>query len=238
MDSSDRLPKPLERVSKTFSDRTVEVLRDTVISGKLRAGERLNEVELANALGISRGPLREAIQRLHSERLLTAVPNRGAYVRVITPEELTDLYEVRIALESHASRLVAKYGDSAQVDELNRVIEATNSVSVDAASVRTAAYPPDPDFHQRLIALTKNEALAQAAGDVRRQIGLARARTGASTDPHRAEGAQAEHLEITDQLTRRRGDGAAKALERHLRSNLASTLRAMRDNGLADGHLA
>jgi DNA-binding GntR family transcriptional regulator len=232
MDSSDRLPKPLERVSKTFSDRTVEVLRDTVISGRLRAGERLNEVELANALGISRGPLREAIQRLHSERLLTTVPNRGAFVRVITPEELSHLYEVRIALESHALRLVVKNGEAGPVDELNRVIDA-----VDSASVQNAMYPPDPDFHQRLIALTNNEALAEAAGDVRRQIGLARARTGTVTDPNRADGARAEHREITDQLARGRGDSAAKALDRHLRSNLACTLKAMRSNGMADGHL-
>jgi DNA-binding GntR family transcriptional regulator len=232
MDSSDRLPKPLERMSKTFSDRTVEVLRDTVISGRLRAGERLNEVELASALGISRGPLREAIQRLHSERLLTSVPNRGAFVRVITPEELSHLYEVRIALESHAVRLVAKDGVAGQVDELNRVIDAADSVSV-----QDATYPPDPDFHQRLIALTNNEALAEAAGDVRRQIGLARARAGAITDPHRVDAATAEHRAITDHLARRRGDAAAKALERHLRSNLAGTLKAMRETGLADGHL-
>jgi DNA-binding GntR family transcriptional regulator len=238
MDSSDRLPKPLERVSQTFSDRTVEVLRDTVISGRLRPGERLNEVELANALGISRGPLREAIQRLHSERLLTTVPNRGAFVRVITPAELSQLYEVRIALESHALRLAAKNADAGEIDELNRVIDAALSVPVPETP-----YPPEPDFHQRLIALTDNEALAEAAGDVRRQIGLARAGAGAGagtgtlTDPRRAEGALAEHREITDQLARRRGDAAAKALERHLRSNLAGTLRAMRENGLAAGHL-
>jgi DNA-binding GntR family transcriptional regulator len=232
MDSSDRLPKPLERVSQTFSDRTVEVLRDTVISGRLRPGERLNEVELANALGISRGPLREAIQRLHSERLLTTVPNRGAFVRVITPAELSHLYEVRIALESHALRLAAKNADAGEIDELNRVIDAAHSVPVPETP-----YPPDPDFHQRLIALTNNEALAEAAGDVRRQIGLARARTSTLTDPHRAEGARAEHREITDQLARRRGDAAAKALERHLRSNLAGTVKAMRENGLADGQL-
>src|SRR6266849_3470977 len=93
----DRLPLPLERPEQTFSGRAVNVLREMVLSGRLRAGERLNEVELANALRISRGPLREAIQRLRSEGLLTAVSGRGAFVRSFSDDELRELYEVRIA---------------------------------------------------------------------------------------------------------------------------------------------
>jgi DNA-binding GntR family transcriptional regulator len=226
MDSSDRLPKPLERVSQTFSDRTVEVLRDTVISGRFRAGERLNEVELANALGISRGPLREAIQRLHSERLLTAVPNRGAFVRVISPDELSDLYEVRIALETHAARLAAK--SAADVaHELNLMLEAADSDGGDDGT-----YPGHPGFHHRLIALTGNAALTDAATDVYRQIALARSAAG--SDSGRMREAAAEHGEIADLLARGKGDGAAKALERHLRSSLASSLRLLRA-GAANG---
>jgi DNA-binding GntR family transcriptional regulator len=217
MVSSDRLPEPLERATQTFSDRTVEVLRETVISGRLRAGERLNEVELANALGISRGPLREAIQRLHSEGLLTSIPNRGAFVRVITPKQLSELYEVRIALEGHALRLAARSVSAEQIDELNQLLDGADSLVSQGR-----ADGQDGDFHRRFIALAENDALARAITDVRRQINLARSRSG--RNPDRARLALAEHREITEQLARRRADGAARALEKHLRSSLASAL--------------
>lgn len=221
--NENRLPAPLERATQTFSGRTVEVLREMVISGRLRAGERLNEVELANALGISRGPLREAIQRLHSENLLTTVPNRGAYVRVITAEQLKELYEVRIALETHALRLAAKNASADKVAELNEMLDAA-----DASVARGKAYPHDLDFHQRFIAMVDNQALRDATTEVHRQIELARSRSG--HEPARAKEALAEHRQICDLLAQRRGDGAAKALDKHLRSSLANALRILEED--------
>jgi DNA-binding GntR family transcriptional regulator len=127
---ADRLPRPLERPEQTFSSRAVSVLREMVLSGRMRAGERLNEVELAHALQISRGPLREAIQRLRSEGLLTAVSGRGAFVRTFTIDTLRELYEVRIALETHGVRLAARNSDFHQ-----RIMElADNHALLDVAT--------------------------------------------------------------------------------------------------------
>jgi DNA-binding GntR family transcriptional regulator len=223
--NADRLPEPLERAT-TFSGRTVEVLRDMVVSGRLRAGERLNEVELASALGISRGPLREAIQHLHSEGLLTIIPNRGAYVRVITPEQLRELYEVRIALETHALRSVARTASAGEIAGLGRMLDAA-----DSAVGSGQAYPRDLDFHQAIIALTGNQALCAAATDAYRQIDLARARSG--HEPLRAKLALAEHREICERLADGRGAAAVRMLEKHLRSSLANALQILEQDSAA-----
>ena len=225
------LPQPLERATQTFSGRTVEVLRDMVVSGQLRAGERLNEVELANALGISRGPLREAIQRLRSEGLLTTVPNRGAYVRTFNSQQLRELYEVRIALETHAVRLAAKYASPESMSELRQMLEQTEHALTVGGS-----YPRDLDFHQSFVALANNQALLDAATEVHRQIEMARLRS--AHEPARARLAFAEHQVIVDHLAAGRGEGAAKALAKHLRSSLENALLIFDHDGAAGSSLA
>jgi DNA-binding GntR family transcriptional regulator len=217
---TERLPAPLVREVQTFSGRTVEVLRDLVVTGRLRPGERLNEVELANALGISRGPLREAIQRLRSEGLLTTIANRGAYVRTFTPQQLRDLYEVRIALETHAVRLAAEVAADERLAELRELLDAT-----DTALKVGGPYPRDLDFHQMFVGLADCQALYDAAVEVHRQIEVARSRS--ANEPSRARIALVEHREIFDHLEAGRGVHAANALDRHLRSSLSNALSVL-----------
>src|SRR5690606_20563109 len=76
-----------------------DVLRRMILDGTLSPGERLNEVTIAESIGISRGPLREAIKRLSGQGYLTMETHRGAFVKAYTPQEIMDLYELRSALE-------------------------------------------------------------------------------------------------------------------------------------------
>ena len=213
-----RLPQPFDRQLQTFGARSVEVLREMVIDGRLRAGERLNEVELAAALGISRGPLREAIARLASEGLLTSVANRGAFVRVVTAQALGELYEVRIALETHAVRMTAGRLSEDRVASLRSMLDDSDR-QVTTAQV----YPHELDFHRELVAVTGNQTLMSAATEVHRQIDLARSRSG--HQPARARAAVQEHEDIFEHLVAGRSETAAKALAKHLRSSLASALK-------------
>lgn len=222
-----RLPGPLERPEHSFSGRAVDVLREMVLSGQLRAGERVNEVELANALGISRGPLREAIQRLRSEGLLTAVSGRGAFVRTFTPDALRDLYEVRIALEAHAVRLAAERLGPEGIQELRQLLDLTDE---SLASEHT--YPQDLDFHQRMIALADNQALLDTATEIHRQIHLARSRSGHVSV--RAKAALAEHREVLDHLAEGRGAEAARVLTDHLRLSLENAIEVLYRTGGAE----
>ena len=210
------LPAPLQRSHRTFSARAVEVLREMVLSGRLRSGERLNEVELAGALGISRGPLREAIQRLCSEGLLTPAVGRGAFVRTFTPETLRGLYEVRTALETHAVRLLVQRADPTRVDALTQLLEETKD------EIGERGYPQDRDFHRQLIAQTGVVALLDTATEINRQIHLARSRSGHVLV--RAAHAYAEHVAIMEFIAAGDVHRATDMLTRHIEVAFDSAL--------------
>lgn len=216
----ERLLAPLERPAHRFSDQSVNVLREMVLSGGLRPGDRLNEVELAAALGISRGPLREAIQRLCSEGLLLAVPNRGAYVRTFSPNELVDLYEVRIALETHAVRLAARLRSQEAAAELGALLEDTShSLS------QNGGYPVNLDFHLQLAQLAGSQALLDSIAAVNRKVAIARTRSG--HQPARAQQAFEEHRVILGHVAAGRGAAAAKMLARHLAVSRDNAIRVL-----------
>ena len=213
------LSRRIERPSQTFSGQAVEVLREMVVAGKLLPGERLNEVELAAALGISRGPLREAIHRLSSEGLVSMVANRGAFIRTFSVEELRGLYEVRIALETHAVRLAAS-NDAEGVERLHKLLDATeHALDFDPT------YPRQLDFHKTLVDMSGSPILVEAVIEVHRKIDLARSRSG--HDPARARRALEDHEQILQHLVAGRIASAQKVLTKHLQSSLGNALKLL-----------
>jgi DNA-binding GntR family transcriptional regulator len=139
-------------------DYVLHHLRDGILEGRYAPGQRLIEADLTRELGISRGPLREALRRLSADNLLEIVPNRGAIVRRLSMREMLELFSIRIALETHAAR------------------EATLALAEPAtrerfeAEIRPIWKPetraPGPDyitenklFHQAIIRATANERL-------------------------------------------------------------------------------
>jgi DNA-binding GntR family transcriptional regulator len=201
---------PLERPARSLAAQASDALRDLILRGLLTPGQRLNEVELAAALGISRAPLREGMQRLTSEGLLT----------IVSADELLDLYELRIALETHAARAAAERAGAEQLSELSRLLDTTEAMLTDSGA---AGYPEDLDFHEQLVRLPGNDRLVDAAIAVHQQIQLARLRSGHL--PDRARDALDEHRQVVECLGRRDGDGAARLLKQHLESSLANALR-------------
>jgi len=108
----------LSRIS--LRDQAVHALRTMIVSGAMAGGERINEAELAATLGISRGPLREAIQRVGAEGLIEFRRNRGAFVRKIALEDIEDMYEARVIIEGMAARRAARWATEDQIAELIR----------------------------------------------------------------------------------------------------------------------
>lgn len=220
--SEQTRPDKLGRMA-TYARRSLEVLRDMILDGTLSPGERLNEVHLSQALGVSRGPVREAIQQLASEGLVEAITHRGVFVRSFSARELSDFYELRIALETHAARLAARYAPQDRLDELGGMLDETES---SMGQDTLGAYPDQPDFHARLVRLAANPPLWEALTDVERKIRLARARS--AHQPRRARTALDEHRAIVVALADRDGDHAAALLEAHLTSALNSALAVLR----------
>lgn len=213
-------PAPARVVRRTLRDHAEASLRELIVGGRLEPGTRVNEVQLAAELGISRGPLREAIQTLAREGLLEVIQHRGAFVRAVDERSLRDLYELRIALETHAVRLVGRSRDPAVLQRIvDLVVEAEGALDEDGG------YPNDADFHRGLLAATGNESLVAAGEDVVRRISVARARS--ARDPERARAALVEHRAVLDAL--RDGDPArgAELMEEHLWRSYDNALLAL-----------
>jgi DNA-binding GntR family transcriptional regulator len=213
----------IPRSGNSFSDRVERALRDRILHGEVAPGDRLNEVEIAGELGVSRGPIREALQRLASDGLVELQAHRGAFVRRLGPAEVRDLFEVRMALETTAARLAAQRARGAQLADLDALVRA-GAESIGHADVR---FQGARDLHARLAEATGNPALAAHLTLVNQELRLLRTRSG--DVPARAEHAVAEHAEIVAAVRAGDADGAAAAMDAHLRSALAHALAAMED---------
>jgi DNA-binding GntR family transcriptional regulator len=116
---------------RNASVAATELIREAIVDGRLKPGQRLKEEDLARQLGISRTPVREALLMLQVEGLIEATPNRGATVRVHTPDDLEDLYALRALLEGHAARRAGTRITEAEVDSLRESCERFEALSPD-----------------------------------------------------------------------------------------------------------
>lgn len=195
----------------SVSHRAESVLRRMILGGQFAPGERLNEVALAEQLGISRGPLREAIQRLSGEGLLQLLSRRGAYVRDFTDEEVIHLYECRAAIELHAVHLIGTRPSDADPSGLSVLLEETRqALEHDYAS----SHLSELNFHHHLVELAGNPFLTKMEIEIGHQLTLVRSL--AAADPHRAKCAEHEHIEILAALSQGDTEKAAKSVRQHL----------------------
>lgn len=154
-----RAPQSVFPVARTSTvDLIAIALRNAIFSGALEVGTPIREIEMATQLGVSRSPLREAMQRLVQERILTAVPGRGLRVSVIKAENVPDLYHARAAVESEAVRLIAKDPQPRVLAQL----EAAYRDLVEASEAQEARAIGDADinFHQQLVNLAGSQRLS------------------------------------------------------------------------------
>ncbi len=112
-------------------DRVYATLRQGILDGTYAQGARLGEVELADALGVSRTPVREALRRLGSEGLLSTMPNKGAWVRTWTEGELSNISDLRALLEGHAAALAAARVTGADISYLNDLVTRMEAATAD-----------------------------------------------------------------------------------------------------------
>jgi len=213
---------PIDRSNLTLADRVEVRLREQIVQGERPTGSRLNEVEIAADLGVSRGPVREALQRLAHVGLVALESHRGAFVRHLEPGEVRELFEVRIALECEAAELAAARISQPGLDELARLQEA----SVSEVSENPRPSPFDHlDLHTLIVNESGNGRLQQAVAQVNGELRLARSRSFATGE--RAKEAVDEHHELISYLTARDGGGARAAMKRHLHASLRNTMQLL-----------
>lgn len=125
----DNLRIDAARVLKTRDEFVADRLREAILRGRLKPGQRLEENEIADFLNVSRSPVREALRTLAAEGLIEVYPHRGAVVAEISPEELEEIYFLRGVLEGMAARLAAPKMDADQIAKLQAILEELNEAT-------------------------------------------------------------------------------------------------------------
>jgi phosphonate utilization transcriptional regulator len=183
-----------------------------ILSGEIVAGGRLNEVEIARRLNVSRGPVREALRTLEAAGLVRVEKNRGAAVRVISPEEAFQIYEVRAVLEALACRRLAASITDEQLATLGGLVA---EMEAPAASKDAAAFHVlNMRFHELLVEYAGNRELATM---YRRLVGsLTLFRRSTLAKGGSLARSNAEHRAILERLAGRDAAGAARMMQDHI----------------------
>ena len=204
-------------LATTLTDRLVKA----IVSGELAPGEKLSEPELAQRFGTSRGPLREALQRLEGMRLVDRRAHQGAWVAVIDRGALVDLYDVREALEGLACRLAASAMTPDEIASARALLdehERRPDVRADRSYFQEEG---PPDFHFRIVTGSRNDELvAVLVGQLYHRVRLYRYRSSRITN--RPLRALKEHHQILDAIEAGDGELAEMLMRRHIRSARAS----------------
>jgi DNA-binding GntR family transcriptional regulator len=205
---------PAKLENRTLWQRVHEHLREEILAGRLPAGSELQEVALARELGVSRGPIREALGRLAAEGLVSVRPRRGAVVRALSEEEFLWSYQVREALEVMAVRLAVPRLTADDVGRLQRLSDEM-AAHADAGDVG-AFFEANSAFHRTFFEVAQNPMLAEIyrqlcgqidryrlrslelRGDLRRSIAEHKAilRAAKARDVERASHLVAEHIRV------------------------------------------
>jgi DNA-binding GntR family transcriptional regulator len=152
-----------------------DALESMILTGQMHPGDRLNEQQLAQRFGVSRGPIREAIRALEGAGFVEAVTNKGVFVRQVTVDEVRELYDVRAALFGLAGRLMA---ERVSVDAIARLETALLAMEAAAAARDFEAYYPlNLAFHEMIVDGSGNATLAEQYRSLVKRLNLFRARS-------------------------------------------------------------
>lgn len=209
------------------SERAQVALRDAILRGELAAGARLGEVELAERLGVSRTPVREALSRLAAEGLVEVHPHRGARVVSFSAQDLDGIFDVRLALEARATGRAAARVTDTDLDALDDLAQRMFAVGTPGAGQDLDALVPlNRDFHARLLDVADAPALSAAlANVVHTPVVL---RTFHTYDAASLARSLAHHAEIAAALRVGDADWASSVMRSHIGNARAVMVGARR----------
>jgi len=200
-------------------------LVQAITSGEFQPGQKLSEAQLARQLGISRGPLREALGRLEG-RLVMRTPRIGVRVIDFSSQDLEQLFLVREALEGMAARLAAERMSAAELARLQDLLAHHASQPELASGSAYHQYSQDQDFHFTIVRGARCERLERMLLDeLYYQLRIQRLRS--STRPGRAHQALTEHREIAAALASRNPDASEETMRRHIRNARLNSVPAL-----------
>jgi DNA-binding GntR family transcriptional regulator len=226
-------PPARKRVIGTASAPTLHgeilaKLRDFIVEGNLSAGARIPERQLCEMFGISRTPLREALKVLAAEGLVDLLPNRGARVRMLSEQDIHDLFDLMAGLEALAGRLACEAMTDAEISEIE-----TLHHEMYAGYMRRdlpGYFQANQTIHQKIVDGARNKALSTAYRGYAGQIRRIRYAANLAKKRDRWGEAMREHEAILDALRRRDGVALSDILFLHLRNKQAAAVEYLADD--------
>ena len=212
-----------QRARLTLPEAAAERLRTLIIEGELAPGARLNERELSERLGVSRTPLREAFRMLAADGLLVQLPNRGAQVVALSPDDVRHAFEVMASLEGLSGELAVARVTSRDLADL-RALQAEME-EAHAKHDLPGYYRVNRTIHDRINAIAGNPILTQTFRTLNARLHALRFRSNLVRG--KWDQAVAEHRDMIDALAARDGARLRGILVRHLKAKLRAVLETM-----------
>lgn len=205
-------------------DVVFNTLRQAILTGELKPGERLMEIHLANRLGVSRTPIREAIRKLELEGLVTMIPRRGAEVAQITEKSMNDVLEVRRALDVLCVELACDRISDEELEELKNACSSFEQAvkTKDAKKIAQA----DVALHDIIVHATGNQRLIQLVNNLSEQ--MYRYRFEYIKDFNQHERLVEEHRIIYESIVKKDKETAAREAKTHIDNQKKAIIRQIR----------
>ncbi len=205
---------PSSQIERTsLHEEVTHRLRDMIVSLRLRPGERIQEMEVAQLLGVSRTPVREAIKVLTAEGLVELLPLRGAIVKAFSAKDARDMLEVIALLETHAGERACQ-ADPARIDAILQMHQEMRVLF--EARERLAYFALNQRIHEALIALADNDTLSMTHATLSKRMRSLRY-SGNSTAENWTD-AMAEHEQMMTALAVRDGQALSRIMGDHIRN--------------------
>lgn len=213
---------------KPLREVIFDTLREAIILGELKPGERLMEVQLAERMGVSRTPVREAIRKLELEGLVDMLPRKGAHVADLSVKDIMDVLEVRATLDGLASALSASRITAEETRDLKHVLnQFINYIEKDNLQ---GSIKKDVEFHDIIYRSSRNDKLIQIANNLREQVH--RFRVIYLKDFSSTRDLVREHMEIYDAIIKKDNEAAQASAQKHIKNQEDIIIKSVKRNDM------
>ena len=213
-----KVPLPQVRHGRVLADWVIASLREAILTGYFEAGEKLDQDLIAEELGVSRTPVREALKRLESEGFINVRPHYGAFIIDVSRQDISDVFEVRGLLESEVVRQVTPLIPESVLDELDRSLAETQAQFEAGGGAKH--FESDVGFHETIDNYVENRLLKEVLDSLTNRISMIRRFAQLGPGYHMSESFR-EHRAILRAIQQRDPEEAAKRMRAHLeRSSL------------------
>ena len=192
-----------------------ETLREAIRSGVLKPGERLMEIQLADELGVSRTPVREAMRKLELEGYVIMLPRRGTYVANISIRDINEVFEIRTTLDALANGLAAERITEEELEQLERLLVSIGE-NIETRNMKKVV-EDDMEFHDILYKASRNQRLVGIISNLREQ--MTRFRSMSMSYPGRLKKTLEEHSRLVEAIAQRDVELAQKLAVEHMENS-------------------